>query len=423
MGENRNHSLIRSLHGFTLVELSIVILIAGILMLPLIQMYDSYVVRKKLIVTKENVQDAVNGLSLVLNRFPCPSDRSIPPGAPNHGIEQCDLASIPLCTTAGLQGICRATSTFDRDGDLVNDDIIIGGVPLNYYGSYVAGVPQPLSITRVAFMDGTKILDGWGNQLTYAVVASITQPNRDAPVIQRDYKAGVISARDENNNPTAGINDNALFVVFSHGQDGRGAFNYHAVPFDNCPTTARGENCDEDTTFMQGIALSDGTDPFDDISKFYIMPEGELWRPTGELDPLNRPLPHIRNMNSDNVGVNLSSSPTNKLEVGGTIRADSVRTNNICDETGSNCFSAATIFGTGMPITAGTGSAGVCGTGEIVIGISNGSMQCGYPTFNAVDTAGHPVTTGTRTCPVGRYVTSVLTNSCIICSDGSKVCS
>lgn len=405
-------------NGFTLIELSIVILIIGILILPILELYNSYLLRKEMIVTRENVQMAVDGLSLVLNRYPCPSDRSLTSGNPNFGIEQCDLTTIPLCTVPGLQGICRATSAFDRDVNGAPDEIIIGGVPNFYYQSYSAAmVPDVATKTKVDFVDGSTVLDGWNNKLTYAVVANVTRPNRAAAVIQRDFKAGVISARDENGNPTAGINDNALFAVISHGKDGRGGFNYNGIGFDNCLATARGENCDEDTTFMQGIALSEGTDPFDDISKFFLIPEGELWRPTGQLDAFNRSLPHIRNMNSNNVGINIAAAPSVKLEVGGTLRADSVRTNNVCDELGNNCFSAASLFGTGMPISAGTGSSGVCTAGQVVIGISNGNIQCGRPTFTTTAAVGT-----VRTCPVGKYITSVLTNSCIICNDGSKVC-
>ena len=418
MNKDSNYSSFRMQKGFTLIELSIVILIIGILIIPILQIYDSYLLRKEIIVTRENVEKAVDGLSVVLNRIPCPADRSIPLGAANYGIEQCDLAAIPLCTVAGLQGICRATSAFDRDGNGTNDEVIIGGVPIDYYQVYSAAMlPNIASISRVSFMDGSSILDGWGNKLSYAVVANITRPNRTASVIQRDFKAGVISARDENNNPTAGIVDNALFVVFSHGKDGRGAFNTAGLSIDNCLVTARGENCDEDTTFMQGLALSEGADPFDDISKFFIYPEGELWRPSGTLDAFGRPQPHIRNMNNNNVGVNIVGVPTVKLEVGGTIRADSVRTNNICDESGLNCFSSDALFGTGMPITTGTGASGVCSVGQIVIGISNGAIQCGRPTFTTSSPIGTIIT-----CPVGRYITSVLTNSCIICSDGSKIC-
>lgn len=404
--------------GFTLIELSIVILIVGILILPILEVYKSYLLRKEMIVTRENVQMAVDGISLVLNRYPCPSDRSLTSSDPNFGIEQCDLTTIPSCTATGLQGICRATSAFDRDGDTINDEIIIGGVPTYYYQIYSTSlVPNVATITKVNYLDGSTVLDGWNNKLTYAVVANVTRPNRTASVIQRDFKAGVISALDENGNPTAGINDNALFAVISHGKDGRGAFNSNGIGFDNCLATARGENCDEDTTFMQGIALSEGTDPFDDVSKFFLIPEGELWRATGQLDAFNRPLPHIRNMNNNNAGINIATVPSVKLEVGGTIRADSVRTSNVCDENGNNCFSSVPLFGTGMPISTGTGASGVCTAGQVIIGISNGQIQCGRPIF----TTTAPIGT-IKTCPVSKYITSILTNSCIICNDGSKVC-
>jgi prepilin-type N-terminal cleavage/methylation domain-containing protein len=86
-------------NGFTLIELSIVILIVGILVIPILEIYNSYLLRKQMIVTRENVQNTVDGLSLVLNRYPCPSDRSLPVGDPNFAIEQCNLAfpTDPIC--------------------------------------------------------------------------------------------------------------------------------------------------------------------------------------------------------------------------------------------------------------------------------------------------------------------------------------
>lgn len=410
MNKKISNSLIHSLKGFTLLELSIVILIVGILAIPIFRLYESYLLRKEMIVTRDNVEMAVTGLALAINRSPCPSDRSIPEGAPNYGVEQCNLGTIPPCTDAGLQGICLATSTFDRDLDGNLDQIIIGGVPLFYL--------EGLGLKKVDYMDGSSILDGWNNKLTYAVSANITPPGRNIEVVKRDFAAGVISAIDENGNPTAGINGNALFVVVSHGKDGRGAFNKSGVANDNClpGPSLRGENCDEDTTFMQGIALSDGADPFDDISKFFLSPEGELWTSTGTQDAQGRAQPHLRNMNDDNVGINIATPPTQKLQVGGVLRADSVRTDNICDEDGNNCFSAETLFGTGMPISAGTGSNGVCNTGQIITAISNGSIQCGWPTFAA------PPGATSRMCPSGSYIQSILTDSCIVCNDGCIVC-
>ena len=419
--DRKNYLNADNARGFTLIELSLVIIIVGILVVPMLQMYSSYLLRKEMIVTRENVQNGIDGISLVqaLGRYPCPSDRSLPPGNANYGLEQCNLTAIPLCTAAGLQGICRAISAFDRDLNGANDEVIIGGLPLNYYTGYTAGgAPIVATLSRVPYMQGEKIIDGWKNKLTYAVTANVTRPNRTTNQIQRDSRAGVISALDENGNGTAGITDNGLFVVLSHGKDAQGAFSLMGVSFNNCSGTARGENCDEDTTFMQGVQLSEGADPFDDISKFFILPEGELWRLTGTLDAFGSPLPHIRNMNNDNVGVNISAAPVVKLEVGGTLRADSVRTDNICDEAGANCFRNSTLFGTGMGISSGSGATGVCDSGQVVIGILNGQISCGRPTFTTSDPAGT-----TRVCPTGRYVTSVLTNACIICNDGSKVCS
>ncbi len=427
MNKNVSSSIIDQEKGFTLIELCIVIIIIGVLVAPLLQLYHSYLLRKEMIVTRENVQAAVDGLGFIPFRYASPSNRSLVQSTPNFGLEKCDLAAIPLCSTAGLQGICRAVSAFDKNGDTSYDEVIIGGVPMFYYETYnlSTGLPTLTSLRKVDYLNPTNIIDSWNNKLTYAVTANITRPNRSQIVTRMDFKAGVISAINEvNGNPTAGISDNALFVVVSHGKDGQGAFNNSGLSNNNCSTTGRGENCDEDTTFMQGL-ITEGTGgtapytgPFDDISKFYIAPEGEVWRSTGTRNASNQALPHIRNMNTNNIGVNITA-PTSKLDVGGTIRADSVRASKICDENGNNCFNPPTLFGSGMPISAGSGSAGVCDVGQVITGISGGQIQCGHPSFSVTPTSIFPIV---RTCPAGKFIVSVITDGCIICNDGSKRC-
>jgi prepilin-type N-terminal cleavage/methylation domain-containing protein len=418
-------------NGFTLIELSIVILIVGILVAPLLQLYQNYLIRKEIQLTKDNVTTVASGIPVVRDRYPCPSDRSLGPQDANFGREQCNLAAIPLCSTAGLQGICRVQSAFDRDNNGTNDEIVIGGVPLVYYTQYTGTTPVITSASTklTPYVDGTNYVDAWDNKLTYAVVANVMNPDRLNPTtvayqrITSDFKAGVISAIDENGNPTAGINDNALFVIVSHGKDGLGSFSRLGRANDNCPATARGENCDEDTTFMQGIFISEGTTPYDDISKFYIKPEGELWVSTGLRDPGTAELlPHIRNTNIDNVGVNLTTTPSVKLEVGGAIRADSLRSNRLCGpNTTSPCFNTTLLdniptVNTGGT-TVGTGD-GICPNGQVVLALSQGRLTCGHPTFSVPLSDVGKVSR----CPAPSYISGVYTNGCVACNNGVRIC-
>lgn len=402
--------------GFTLIELSIVIIIVGLLVAPLLSLYHTTEIQKKINITKENISTSVTGISTFSPvRLPCPSDRSLGPDDPQYGFEQCNLATIPTCTT-GLEGICKTNGSRDADGVGGVDLVIIGGVPFRYMaGPNVRFIPN---------VHNENTMDGWNNKLTYAVSAKLMDPTKTSS--QTDFKLGVIAAVDENGNPTAGIgtydldnldgdNDietgrdgDAQFVVLSSGPSGRGAFTLTGAQPKGCPasTVVEYENCDNDFTFVQGLGSTEasGNSFIDDYSHFYIESSGDLWYilPDGS----NAPSPHINNLNSNFVGIN-TTSPSERLDVNGNIMATTVKGNNYCDKTNSMC----------MPATYLSPSRR-CSTGQVVIGYKNGNVVCSKVTLNLP--GGY---TGAN-CPGGaNWVQGVTTDGCVLCTDGNKYCS
>lgn len=395
--------------GFTLIELTIVIVIIGLLMVPLTQMYNLYLKEKRVLATQEAIENSVRSMALFSpKRFPCPSDRSLPPTHVDYGYEQC--TGVPACTAA-YQGICRADGTRDTaiDADALLDPILIGGVP---FRTRVGGVTIALPL-----LNRSDTLDGWNRKLTYAVSERLTDIAKTGSL--EDFKYGVIAAIDEHGNPTAGISaiGDAQLVILSHGPTGAGAFSESGASLPCAATGQDRENCDNDSTFVKALGQYDANDAnfFDDQVHFFLERSGSLWASLTDSGGL--PTPHLNNMNNDFVGVNLLT-PGVKLDVGGTLRADTVKSQSYCDKSGTNCF-PPDYFDTLKTSGAITNSCPTSGAmqGSIMTGISSLQVQCSKPTLDLPP--GYP---GLNCSGVGNWLAGILTNGCIICTNGVEVC-
>lgn len=407
---HKRHNPFSAQAGFTLIEMAIVIIVMGFMILPLVNIYNSYEQQKKVLAT----QSAVNSMSAQIasfvstnGRFPCPSDRSEAPGDADYGEEQ--YATVPVCTGAP-QGICRTLGSRDTliDGDGDPDPVIIGGVPIETLrpagGDF--GIDQ--------------ISDGWGNQLTYAVSDRLCNPAKTSA--QSDYKYGVITVVDEFGNPTAGIgmtdmteppdgnpDPNAMFVVLSHGASGMGAFTYQGTVVQNCGAgTVDFENCDNDGTFVSGLTniYGDNADFNDDYVYVYLYQPNTLW--DNMRDSNTNPTAHIMNLNTNNVGV-LTQTPQERLHVIGNTRAATVRADRFCFEDGASCFDVDYLQTSRI--------AGIkknsCNAGEVLATLGNNTATCVKPSLIAPGVE--------KRCPVGAFLRGIMTNGVIICTDGTQL--
>lgn len=372
--------------GFTLIELSIVIIAVGLLMIPLANLYTTYLNGKDLQVTKDNILESNNSVSgykqVLLNQhYPCPSDRSLPPGDPNYGREfnngNCTLAQLeavlgtlgvaPRCTPTG--GFCMILGARDTaaDADTVFDPILIGGIPIVSIKELIAS-----NDSTIPLPPNTSVLDGYGNQITYAV----SQTQVDATLF--DSQNGVLAVIDENNIPTGGINNNANYVLLSHGQDGKGAFSREGTLHSACAgiTAKDGENCNNDATFMQvlGLFKGNGATYYDD--SLYIGKSGssELWRTI--YDSSGNNTGKIFNLNDGNIGIK-TSTPQTKLDVAGTARVDNTaQATQLCKTDGTMCFDIDAITSSGK-IRCTSGS-------SVMRGINSATADCFTPAFAPV---------------------------------------
>lgn len=391
--------------GFTLLEMSLVLLIVALLTVPLMNLYNSHLENQKLTVTKENVKKAISAMATADPRFmPCPSDRSLPPTDPNFGHENCNLAAIPNCNAGGtpVQGICRVRGSRDTNAD-GNDWVIIGGVPIT--------IDIPGATTRTTILKGENSIDGWGRLLNYAISERVSDHTNTTGA--DNFKYGVISAIDEIGNATAGINGDAEFVIWSAGKNGAGAYQYLGGPVAPCPVGNRdSENCNNDFTFRQALGVYEGAGAnyFDDISYFYLQGSGDLWS-YAAARTAGAPEQHIYNLNKDAVliGTNVTGGSGARLIVNGNLEAATAK---------AQFFSAggqASFSPNGIPLVGDR----ACSGSNVLQSwntLPPGNPNCGQPSIMARGIS------YTRTCPAGSLVKGITTRGCVLCTNGVELC-
>lgn len=329
--------------GFTMLELALVLLISGFSMLMLTEFMRVYTINGRVETTLENTstsRQALREFFVVHKRYPCPADPTLTPGDAGYGIEQCriniDITNNPdNCTTSGPTPFPLACTTqFSRDGDENGqaDVVMIGIIPFRTLYNEVIDTP---------FFETHK-KDGYGVNLSYAVTEQMTyrSHNTNNPA---NPNTGAIRVLDENGISVVTPDDSAHYVLFSHGENGRGGYTQSGVMIDDClidaivindpPVVAPAgpfgvgvmvekENCDNnDAIFVQGIQSLADNNSFNDDILFFNRPErSPLW--TQSVSPM---VPNgeawIHNTNRGFVGVGLTD-PEQHLHIDNNLTAE-----------------------------------------------------------------------------------------------------
>ena len=209
------------MHGFTLVELAIVLIIFGLLIAAFLsplkaqrELSERRDTQELLVETKE----ALTGYAVVNGHLPCPDTKPLP-----NGIE-------------------------DRkaDGSCQNDE---GTLPWNTLG--------------------IEATDSWSRYLRYRADTTFSNSNIKFS-ISSATGASNIQIKGENNLPLVSGSSRPAAVVISHGSNGFGGINNNQLPAANAMPLPKGadeiENADKDVSFVSHVPTPSGSiNEFDDM--------------------------------------------------------------------------------------------------------------------------------------------------------------
>lgn len=255
---NLNNKLInRSISGFTLLELSVVLMIVALVTA------SGLVVGKSVLESTQNagtnnrlnaIETALQAFRVNGNRLPCPANGALAPSDPNFGKE------------AGPVGDCMGSPLSANYSAIVSGSKIVEGV-----------VPVLALNLPAEFM-----YDGWGRKITYAVWAPMTD-TRAFLNYGVTPNCGLLALTD-----TAGTLRSAQgnYVLVSHGPGGHGAFTAQGTkaatgsinPFKrtNCHCGPDGADLGYTGNYVMKDATRDPTNPLNDFDD--IVRARERWQ-------------------------------------------------------------------------------------------------------------------------------------------------
>ncbi|PCI55278.1 MAG: hypothetical protein COB36_06545 [Alphaproteobacteria bacterium] len=253
-------------HGFSLLELAIVLVLIGLVMAPAISIYHTQRIKADWEGTEKHVAtsvDELGGFRSVYGRYPCPASLTATPGDINYGHQDCTVH--PAGTCGG--GTCTFTS------NIVGQQVLTGGIPF-----------------KTLNLQESEIFDKYLNRLSYAVTLSLT----DSATF--DLTGGGIGIVDKSAQSIITPSNRAHFVVISHGPNQIGGTTRAGILSAACTTgtVLEQENCDIDSVFLSGDIDND----FDDRIGFFSGVAFSEWQ-VSQLFPTKI---HLKNANSISIG-------------------------------------------------------------------------------------------------------------------------
>jgi type II secretory pathway pseudopilin PulG len=235
----RNKCGITKQDGFTLIQISIMLTIAALLMVSYLPSQQTQLKADAVSAEKLNfVLNAIRQYQIANGVIPCPADASLATGANNYGV---------MAANAGTTNNCGGGTPAANFRDSTNN-IAIGAIPFKTLG-----------------ISSDYALDGYNRLITYAVDTNATTCQ------STNSLTGKITITDNGNAVTS------IAALTSHGNDGHGAY----IPLVGSSGTASRLNSgstdsDElnnayvDSSFAQITTLTnfvkkDATATFDDI--------------------------------------------------------------------------------------------------------------------------------------------------------------
>jgi prepilin-type N-terminal cleavage/methylation domain-containing protein len=203
--------------GFSLIELSISLLIASILLTAAFefQHYAEKASHQK--ITNQHIEEINIAIKEYVNSYgslPCVASRTALPDTAGFGVSvNCASAAAPAGTSVVINGTGRK--------------LFIGSVP-----------------TRSLNLSDDVMLDGYKNRFTMVVTAQLA--------VKATYAANIggIEILDSASNQLL-PNKDAAYAIISHGDDGAGALDVYGTQYKACSTVNLDkENCNNNAVFL-----------------------------------------------------------------------------------------------------------------------------------------------------------------------------
>ena len=208
------------LQGFTLLELSIVIIIISILSAMAVSSSLGVLENARQASTERKMQQIEQALlqyRIANDRLPCPANLTVTSGNSTFGTEVADTGnSTTRCGNANFSAQNSAGTAIA---------VAEGGVP-----AVTLGLPADF------------MYDGWGNRLDYAVKVDMTYPGSFTGTPVGALCGGITVSTGPGYPAGTTLSSNALYVLASHGANGHGAYTKNGVI-----VNASSSNSDEQT--------------------------------------------------------------------------------------------------------------------------------------------------------------------------------
>ena len=365
--------------GYTLVELSLVLIIIGILSAGSFTAYGLYHQQSQAGETQEEITQIAARLEdfrVKYGRYPCPANMTARYGDKDFGREgsckkmpnfvgQCDGGVCVISGERRTDEVVIPMAESLRQSITKKTPVLVGAVP-----AYDLGLDQAY------------VRDGYKVNYLYAVTAdmAVEQPN--------GLGLGAIEILDALGERVLKERGNAAFILLSFGPNRSGSIGNPTIPCSRYISprqrTLETENCDMDHVFrLAESSQKQDWSEFDDTVFFtysHARPKwqprfnkaGDLFNKHGDIATVTIGSPMIASDMPKRLGgldYPIIDENTNfpKLEVHGAIRSEgAVISHALCDENIENCFAHKTLKDGGIE----------CPDGQFMTGIETSQAQC-----------------------------------------------
>ncbi len=230
---------IKSIEGFSLIELSIIITVFAVLLTSLLAGSRINVESENVISVEKKMFEVEKALAFFQKAngyLPCPASRIVGYDNANYGVSVDCSSATATAAPAGTVNIDNGTGAADTY------QVRVGAIP-----------------TRTLGLPDAAALDAFGNRLSYMIIRSLGVDSATYTGFSSAQPTDLFQVVDKVGAPIYGGSNAQIikYVVLSHGADGKGAFNKNGVRALACPTIPKdSENCDDDKLVMQG-AIND----------------------------------------------------------------------------------------------------------------------------------------------------------------------